>query len=33
MSRSAELSIQFYLRKDEPKRGGDGLADDMGNDL
>lgn len=33
MSRSAELSIQCYLRKDQPKRDGDGLADDMGNDI
>jgi hypothetical protein len=33
VSRSAELSIQCYLRKDQPKRDGDGLADDMGNDI
>lgn len=31
MSRSSELSLQCYLRKDEPKRGADGLADEMGN--
>ena len=24
--------MQCYLRKDEPKRGADGLADEMGND-
>lgn len=34
MSRTSEISIQCYLRKDEPKRGADGLADDMGhNDI
>ncbi|KAI0061398.1 AGC/Akt protein kinase [Artomyces pyxidatus] len=32
VSRNSEISIQSYLRKDEPKRGTDG-ADDMGNDL
>ena len=26
------MSIQSYLRTEEPKRGGDGIADDMGND-
>ncbi|KIM89069.1 hypothetical protein PILCRDRAFT_812967 [Piloderma croceum F 1598] len=31
VSRSSEISIQCYLRKDQPKRGIDGLADDMGN--
>lgn len=31
VSRSSEISIQCYLRKDQPKRGVDGLADDMGN--
>ncbi|KZP31491.1 AGC/Akt protein kinase [Athelia psychrophila] len=31
VSRSSELSLQCYLRKDEPKRGADGLADEMGN--
>ena len=33
MSRHSEISIQCYLRTDEPKRGGDGIADDMGNDI
>ncbi|KII86751.1 hypothetical protein PLICRDRAFT_55660 [Plicaturopsis crispa FD-325 SS-3] len=33
VSRDSELSIQCYLRTEEPKRGGDGLADDMGNDV
>ena len=33
MSRNSEISIQCYLRKEEPKRGSDGIADDMGNDL
>lgn len=33
VSRNSEISIQCYLRKEEPKRGGDGIADDMGNDL
>ncbi|THV00841.1 serine/threonine protein kinase [Dendrothele bispora CBS 962.96] len=33
VSRNSELSLQCYLRADEPKRGGDGLADDLGNDL
>ena len=28
-----EISIQCYLRTEEPKRGGDGIADDMGNDI
>jgi len=32
VSRNSEISIQSYLRTDEPKRGTDG-ADDMGNDL
>ena len=27
------MSIQCYLRTEEPKRGGDGIADDMGNDI
>ena len=27
------MSIQSYLRTEEPKRGGDGIADDMGNDI
>ncbi|KAJ3716893.1 kinase-like domain-containing protein [Lentinula raphanica] len=33
VSRNSELSLQCYLRADEPKRGGDGLADDLGNDV
>ncbi|THH28702.1 hypothetical protein EUX98_g5480 [Antrodiella citrinella] len=33
VSRNSEISIQCYLRNEEPKRGSDGIADDMGNDL
>ena len=33
VSRHSEISIQCYLRTEEPKRGGDGIADDMGNDM
>ena len=33
MSRHSEISLQCYLRTEEPKRGGDGIADDMGNDI
>jgi hypothetical protein len=33
VSRNSEISLQCYLRADEPKRGGDGIADDMGNDV
>ena len=33
VSRQSEISIQCYLRTEEPKRGSDGLADDMGNDI
>jgi len=33
VSRHSEISIQCYLRAEEPKRGGDGIADDMGNDI
>ena len=33
VSRHSEISIQCYLRTEEPKRGGDGIADDLGNDL
>ena len=33
VSRNSEISIQCYLRNEEPKRGGDGIADDMGNDI
>jgi len=32
VSRNSEISLQCYLRADEPKRGGDGLAD-LGNDI
>ncbi|KAJ7095813.1 kinase-like domain-containing protein [Mycena belliarum] len=32
VSRNSEISMQCYLRADEPKRGGDG-ADDLGNDI
>ncbi|CAL1712822.1 unnamed protein product [Somion occarium] len=30
---NSEISIQCYLRTEEPKRGSDGIADDMGNDI
>lgn len=33
VSRNSEISLQCYLRTEEPKRGGDGIADDMGNDI
>jgi hypothetical protein len=33
VSRNSEISLQCYLRTEEPKRGGDGTADDMGNDI
>ncbi|KAL1744423.1 putative serine/threonine protein kinase [Schizophyllum fasciatum] len=33
VSRNSELSLQCYLRTEEPTRGGDGIADDMGNDI
>lgn len=33
VSRNSEISLQCYLRTEEPKRGGDGLADDLGNDI
>ncbi|CAL1712817.1 unnamed protein product [Somion occarium] len=33
VSRNSEISIQCYLRTEEPKRGSDGIADDMGNDI
>lgn len=33
VSRQSEISIQCYLRTEEPKRGSDGIADDMGNDI
>ncbi|KAJ6585056.1 serine/threonine protein kinase [Mycena capillaripes] len=32
VSRNSEISMQCYLRADEPNRGGDG-ADDLGNDI
>ncbi|PBK74779.1 Pkinase-domain-containing protein [Armillaria solidipes] len=33
VSRNAEISLQCYLRADEPKCGIDGIADDLGNDI
>ncbi|KAL0580624.1 Serine/threonine-protein kinase [Marasmius crinis-equi] len=33
VSRNSAISLQCYLRADEPNRGGDGLADDLGNDV
>lgn len=33
VSRNSEISIQCYLRTEEPKGQGDGLADDLGNDI
>lgn len=33
VSRNSSISLQTYLRADEPNRGGDGLADDLGNDI
>ncbi|KAF8627495.1 hypothetical protein AX17_006306 [Amanita inopinata Kibby_2008] len=33
VSRNSEISLQCYLRAEEPKRGVDGLADDLGNDI
>ncbi|KAF8073758.1 kinase-like domain-containing protein [Lyophyllum atratum] len=33
VSRNSEISLQCYLRADEPKRDGDGLAADLGNDI
>jgi serum/glucocorticoid-regulated kinase 2 len=33
VSRNAEISLQCYLRADEPKCGTDGIADDLGNDI
>lgn len=33
VSRNSEISIQCYLRAEQPKVGSDGLADDMGNDI
>ena len=33
MSRDAEISLQCYLRAEEPKRTADGLFADLGNDI
>lgn len=33
VSRTSEISIQCYLRAEQPKIGSGGFADDMGNDL
>ena len=33
VSRNSEISLQCYIRAEEPKCGGDGLADDLGNDI
>ncbi|KAF7346413.1 Non-specific serine/threonine protein kinase [Mycena sanguinolenta] len=33
VSRNSEISMQCYLRADEPKRGGGDGADDLGNDI
>jgi len=33
VSRNSDISIQCYLRAEQPKGEGDGLADDMGNDI
>ena len=33
VSRHSEISVQCYLRTEEPKHGSDGIADDMGNDI
>ncbi|KAG5648339.1 hypothetical protein DXG03_004911 [Asterophora parasitica] len=33
VSRNSEISLQCYLRADKPKREGDGLAADLGNDI
>lgn len=33
VSRQSEIFVSCYLRKEEPKRGNDGVADDMGNDI
>ncbi|KIY72422.1 Pkinase-domain-containing protein [Cylindrobasidium torrendii FP15055 ss-10] len=33
VSRDAEISLQFYLRSEEPKRTSEGLSADLGNDL
>ena len=33
VSRHSEISVQCYLRTEEPKCGSDGIADDMGNNI
>lgn len=33
MSRNSEISLQCYLRTEEPNFAGDGLADNLGNDI
>lgn len=33
VSRDSEISLQCYIRAEEPNCGGDGLADDLGNDI
>ncbi|KAF8194138.1 AGC/Akt protein kinase [Pholiota molesta] len=33
VSRNSEISLQCYIRTEEPKASGDGLADDLGNDI
>lgn len=33
VSRNSEISLQCYLRAEQPKRDGDGLAADLGNDI
>ncbi|KAG6837187.1 hypothetical protein H0H93_013414 [Arthromyces matolae] len=33
VSRNSEISLQLYLRAEEPKRDADGLAADLGNDI
>lgn len=33
VSRNSEISIQCYLRTEQPTGGIDGIADDMGNDI
>ena len=33
VSRNSEISLQCYLRAEQPKRDADGLAADLGNDI
>lgn len=33
VSRNSEISLQCYLRTEEPNFAGDGLADNLGNDI